>query len=235
MQPRIEYKYLLTPAQARLVKSALLPHVYFDPFCLNFPDHKYPVSSIYFDSIDRLTFYEKLDGLQNRKKIRARYYYSSKSNLCSLFLEWKHKIGNITYKDRTKLTLLQYHQLSHQKFLAFMRNQSNFNKISVLEIMKNKLLPMTHIYFKREAFFAKNWPHLRINFDTQTQMKHNLNFSEFSSGVAILPSQIILEVKFLGKIPQWLHAIIVLYGLTHIAFSKYCLAVSSYDKLMESS
>ena len=85
---RFEFKYQIDFAQyaslTNILKSVLLEDK-------NNGINGYPIRSLYFDSYDNSDFYEKLNGQENRKKIRLRTY-SPESPVVKL--EIKRKIGD---------------------------------------------------------------------------------------------------------------------------------------------
>ena len=91
---RHEYKYLISRADAELLKLRL-PHIMErDPNAGE--NGQYTIRSLYFDDVDAAAYYEKVDGLDNRAKYRIRFYNYDGSNIK---LEKKEKLGNLTRKS----------------------------------------------------------------------------------------------------------------------------------------
>ena len=88
---RPEYKYLISRADAELLKLRLPRIMERDPHA---GEHgRYTIRSLYFDDVNAASYYEKVDGIDNRAKYRIRFYNYDGSNLK---LEKKEKLGNLT-------------------------------------------------------------------------------------------------------------------------------------------
>ena len=74
---------------------------------------KYYVRSLYFDDVYNTAYYEKIDGLEKRKKYRIRLYNLDKSYI---ILELKGKDGNLTYKKSDRITVNEYYDLINQNY-----------------------------------------------------------------------------------------------------------------------
>jgi hypothetical protein len=72
----------------------------------NREDERYRVSSQYFDTSDLASFRQKLDGERVRRKYRLRYYTTTLNDRVKIdaaFMEVKHRVNNIIFKERVKL------------------------------------------------------------------------------------------------------------------------------------
>ena len=75
---RHEYKYLISAADAKLLKLRLKHIMQPDPH--TGPSGRYTIRSLYFDDLAHSAFYEKADGICLRSKYRIRIYnYTLKS------------------------------------------------------------------------------------------------------------------------------------------------------------
>src|SRR3989344_9395414 len=69
---RHEFKYILTPHQARLIEEYIeRRHLSTDEYAKN---GEYFITSLYFDTPGLRDYHEKLAGLNRRHKLRARIY-----------------------------------------------------------------------------------------------------------------------------------------------------------------
>ena len=96
---RHEYKFLISPNAARLLKLRL-PHIMSrDPHAG--PTGQYTIRSLYFDDPNFTAFRDKVDGVDNRTKYRIRCYNGDTSR-CRL--ERKEKKGHLTRKTGQSIT-----------------------------------------------------------------------------------------------------------------------------------
>ena len=85
---RHEYKYLISRADAELLKRRLPYIMERDPHAG--PTGQYTIRSLYFDDFRNSAYYDKVDGVNYRAKYRIRFYNYDPS---ILKLEKKEKNG----------------------------------------------------------------------------------------------------------------------------------------------
>ena len=96
---RHEYKYLISKADAELLKRRLPYIMERDPHAG--PTGQYTIRSLYFDDFRNSAYYDKVDGVNYRAKYRIRFYNYDPS---ILKLEKKEKNGNLTRKTAQTIT-----------------------------------------------------------------------------------------------------------------------------------
>lgn len=69
---RFELKYILPYQEVAKLKKEILEYAFFDPYSKN--DGKYYLSSLYYDTSDHKFYWEKVDGIKYRQKLRIRWY-----------------------------------------------------------------------------------------------------------------------------------------------------------------
>jgi HAD superfamily hydrolase (TIGR01509 family) len=97
---RFELKYLLTMEQTREFKQQLEAYMFPDQYAWNSGD--YVISSLYYDSPDLQCYWEKIDGLKFRKKLRVRIYETEESITedSIVFVEIKQRYDKTIQKRR---------------------------------------------------------------------------------------------------------------------------------------
>ncbi len=218
---RIEYKYLIDETKAKSITRAIRPFTKYDPFSLLKPDNSYPVYSLYFDSRQRQFFYDKRDGLISRLKIRLRTYSDDTKNPQSIFLEFKKKFGEVSIKERVKISSFQYQRLiSANPCQIPGRTDAVSTTFNVLSDAFG-LVPTLKIVFDREALFDRTDKNIRVNFDRNITAHTAQDLFSESYGLKILRHHLVMEIKFANTIPNWLHRIITGFQLQRDSFSKY--------------
>lgn len=222
---RNEIKYIIPLDKAIIIKSHLDNLLPRDSYCF---EGAYSVRSLYFDSIANADFAEKLAGIDVRKKIRARIY-NGDSSVCKL--ELKHKNVDrqqkysflISESDVRALTLGNYHVL---------RNYFDNAAISQLiySIMTRKQYrPIVQIEYDR---FAYRYP----MYDTRITLDMNIRSSEtnmdiFAPKIHYIPvmrENVVLEVKYSGKLMGFISGMLNQFDLTQSSYSKYCFGRKIY-------
>ena len=119
---RQEHKYLLT------YENYLVSKHYFEGVL--HPDkhsgpNGYVIRSLYFDTVNNDDFYNKIDGLEIRRKIRLRIY-SPKDEFA--YLEMKSKQGNYQKKESLKLSKKDAYELINLNYDVLLNYEEEFAK-----------------------------------------------------------------------------------------------------------
>ena len=111
---RTEQKYNLNPQEKAHLEFVLNGALHRDIHSIG---QGYMVRTLYFDTWDDQDFYDKVDGLETRRKIRLRIY---EPNAHDAKLELKEKQGSLQRKRSLQLTQESYFcQLSLNCFSYF--------------------------------------------------------------------------------------------------------------------
>jgi len=203
----------------------------------------YRVTSVYFDAPELDFYWEKVEGIAIRTKLRLRYYgeltpgQGLGDRPC--FLELKHRIKDCVYKDRVRLTPGGAQKIlednDNLRYLERFAIDPSPNDLKAIETMRRlhaaKLLRGTNtISYFREAWIGSVDNRLRITFD---QMARTLNPELFDhagphTGLPIIPpAHYILEVKFNEAFPRWVRDIVADQQLYPRRFSKYAAGIET--------
>ncbi len=226
---RKEFKYYVPVEMLEPLRQRILTHMEHDPFCLELPEKRYTVRSIYFDTRNLLFYFEKLDGLKIRKKLRVRTYNSSHPDSIA-FLEIKRKIGGTIFKERAQISLAETPNLMNGAQLHLTSNQPGFIERAALNkfvylFKRLKLEPKALITYEREALKGLIDPLFRVTFDFNVRSYPHPDLEEIfrEQDLRILANQVfILEVKFYERMPVWIRNIIRDFKLHVQPISKYC-------------
>lgn len=131
----------------------------------------YKVRSLYFDAYNNNDFYEKLSGVENRKKIRLRIYKFDDPNVK---LEIKRKYNNLQEKKSIIITRDDARKLIQCDYDVLLKYQSTTAK-EIYTVMKyNSLRPVVLIEYDRKAFMHP-MNNIRITLDQiSNQVKQTL-------------------------------------------------------------
>lgn len=221
---RFELKYLVHRDLATKFIRSLDGYVYADPNSNR--QGGYPIYSLYCDSPGLALFWEKIEGLKYRRKVRFRKYGNSQD----VFVEIKQRVDRTVQKRRVRWPLDQVVQ-TFCSGNGLNGGEEKLDAVSteVLYLWNYyRLEPRMAISYNRQAFFAVFESDLRITFDTRVQYNAlDLDIAKpFETGKYVIrPETVIVEVKFNERVPLWLCKMISKYGLELIRLSKYCTAV----------
>ena len=159
------------------------------------------VESIYFDNCDKKIYFDSLEGLSPRKKIRIRYYPEKK--IKEYFLEYKISSVEGRFKKNNKISLDHFNYL-----LNFGIFDNNYG------ICKPNLV----VSYTRE-YFAKD--DVRVTYDA------NINYNLFKKNTKKNDHNIIVELK--TSINKNLNHLIKEFPFQEIRFSKYCNGIEIFQ------
>ncbi|MBN1339921.1 MAG: polyphosphate polymerase domain-containing protein [Bacteroidales bacterium] len=228
---RFEYKYIVHESLMEKLRQAVLPFVEPDKFMDAGGKGHYTVRSIYFDSPRFDYYFEKIDGIRDRIKMRLRGY-EGLSDDAKVFFEIKRKYNIPIAKDRTCLTYSEaliilknlnktvYHE-GHEDVRSF-----------VYHLLNNRLVPVVNVIYEREAYLDKFYPGNRITIDRNLRSVAFPSIDRLYSENGVrrsLSGYFILEVKFNRSFPQWMKPIQSSFGLLKQSASKYAICVSKQN------
>jgi hypothetical protein len=208
-----------------LVKS-LKGFIYTDVHCEE--DSGYHVYSVYCDSPCLSFFWEKIEGIKFRRKVRFRKYREGKN----AFLEIKQRTDQTVQKRRSLLSMEQITRIinsdSKCEDVDDLASDDQVTSETLFLWRYYNLQPNMAISYTRRAFFSIYEPDLRITFDTRVQYhaRDNDISKPFEAGKYIIePDKAIMEIKFSERVPLWLCKIVSRYEASKIRLSKYCTAI----------
>jgi SPX domain protein involved in polyphosphate accumulation len=228
---RFEFKYLLDSELRKQIESELSHFVSFDPFVANTPNNQYFVRSLYFDDANFTAFYDKTDGLLNRKKFRLRTYCRSPGDNAPVFLEIKGRYNNLVVKHRTPLDckselVTESGEALNSKIISAAASGPVLEHFEY-ETFKKRIRPNVLIDYQRRPYISKYDAEFRLTFDDQLRATAT-NFLWPDSGRKsrdVVSGYSVMEVKFRYHMPSWFHRIIQSYDLNRVSISKIVAGV----------
>lgn len=233
---RFEFKYLLSFEQFRQIRSFLKRYVALDKFAQNTKSGFYEVVSLYYDSPKFYYYHEKKDGVKKRKKIRLRVYRTDGQFIDYAFFEIKRKHDAVILKDRFLLPHKDCKELiANGNFFGIDLMKDN-NKDKIVnefywEKHTRQLSPKVLVAYIREPYLGKFNKNFRVTFDYNIKARQSRDLFYHGNDYAdTLDDQVVMEVKFNGRLPFYIQQVINANNLERVAYSKYCHGIEScYD------
>ncbi|MGH7476604.1 MAG: VTC domain-containing protein [Longimicrobiales bacterium] len=222
---RFELKYLVPCRQVPELVAAVAP--YTTPDAHDLEGRGYPVFSVYWDSPGFLFFWEKVEGLKYRRKLRLRRY----AGMPDVMVEVKQRIDRTLQKRRLRLPLCDaLHRFAPDGLNGGPDSSEQDPLLSEVALLcyRHQLRPRMAVRYQRRALYGVFEPDLRITIDTRVQYSASeLDVAQpFETGRYIVdPRVAILELKFTNRVPLWLVRTVERFGLSVTRLSKYCSAV----------
>ena len=224
---RHELKYLIDEGTYIALYNRLLPLMTPDK---NGENGEYRVTSLYFDDIYNSGYWQKLNGMETRRKFRIRTYNLDPS---VINLESKHKDVSYVSKLSRRLTEEQYRSLLSGEcgFMADSDGEEDVFGEFYRSHLLTRLRPRTIVDYHRQALISR-FGNVRITFDKKLSVCLNTldMFSTQAQYSPIYGKEIILEVKFDNYIPEHIQAALQGLNAPNEPISKYILCT---DKILE--
>jgi hypothetical protein len=233
---RFEFKYIVNRNFLEPIREMIKPFVESDHFAEADGKNQYTVRSIYFDTPNFDYYFEKVEGIKNRKKIRLRGYNQG-DYLQEVFLEIKRKYNVPIVKYRASMPYgdaIEMFRTTSINGYSFQQQGSghgyeNANRF-FYQIYSRNLRPVVLVVYEREAFFSKFDKTVRITFDKGLRglaYPSIENLYKEDDLQAALSNEFIIEVKFNKRFPMWLAPVLSRYGLKSKSASKYTITLDA--------
>jgi hypothetical protein len=230
---RHELKYFITPGEYHSLKAWLDLYTRPDKWIAKGRKH-YTIHSIYFDTHDLDFYFEKMDGVKVRKKLRIRGY-DGNDDMRDIFLEIKRKYGNVVVKERAPLKLRHVEPILDSGRPQEVLPQATFRDLRVIgkflhTIKARALRPSVLVVYEREALVGREDNRTRITFDGDVRCAFGPRLRHiFTDGITTMPfaRTIIMELKFDGPMPPWMRRLVWQFGLAARPISKYCASIEA--------
>nr|WP_329604556.1 polyphosphate polymerase domain-containing protein [Streptomyces radicis] len=231
---RYELKYLVPAREAAGIRDELAGRMDRD---LNSPPGGYGVWSLYYDT-PRLRFYwEKIEGLKFRRKLRIRHYgdlaaVTDDSVVC---VEVKQRVNRVTQKRRIALPYRTALRLCDDRELIEHAPEERAFVHEVLDlIVRLNLRPTAITGYQREALIGRDQDTgLRVTLDRRVRGRDR-DF-HFGTGGAenrfiIPPHLAVMEVKVNERTPYWITDLAARRNLALVRVSKYVQSIETFGR-----
>lgn len=227
---RFELKYLITLQQAALFKSALRAYLVPDEHT----NGRYSLTSLYYDSPDLRCYWEKVDGIKFRRKLRIRRYETDETltGNTPVFVEIKQRLDRVTQKRRLVLPYRDAMRLCNDRQLPdeyAPEDQAVLAEVYAY-LWQYNLHPALIVRYDRQAFMGLDYDlGLRVTFDTSLayQTQHLILHEEPNNHPMLPANYVVMEIKVNERIPYWLTEMIGAHNLNMIRVSKYCRGIEA--------
>lgn len=222
---RFELKYLVATKAVPDLIAAMGDYLVPDPHAD--PDLGYRVTSIYWDTPALGFFWEKIEGVKYRRKLRMRRYDDTPNG----FVEIKQREDRTLHKRRLKWPIERIDAVfgdgTRRADWSALADDPVATEVALM-IDRLALAPKVGISYRRRAFFGAFDPELRISFDSRLiyRMPPVTLAKPFDEGAYIVdPRVTVLEFKYDHRAPTWLTKLVCRRGLKMVRMSKYCSAI----------
>nr|WP_271210409.1 polyphosphate polymerase domain-containing protein [Rhodococcus wratislaviensis]GLK35663.1 VTC domain-containing protein [Rhodococcus wratislaviensis] len=228
---RYEIKYLAHESDVPRLREALSGHMASDEFS---PVGGYPVTSLYYDTQNLRFYWEKIEGLKFRRKLRVRLYGppAEATGVTPVYVEIKQRVNRVTQKRRIQLPY------SHAMRLCDARQPIDHdvsagpfvNEVTTL-VGNLDLCPTVTTGYLREAFVRTGADlGLRVTIDHRVHGRdRDFHFAAPAENRFIIPPHLcIVEIKANERVPYWVTDLTARLDMSVVRVSKYCQSVEAF-------
>ncbi|MEG2596857.1 MAG: polyphosphate polymerase domain-containing protein [Oscillospiraceae bacterium] len=183
----------------------------------------YRVRSLYFDTLNDRDFFEKMDGVEIRRKMRLRIYDPDAD---FAFLEMKQKQGSNQLKRSLKISRWEAEMLAQGIYTPLQAYPEDFAAECYGVLMMHVYRPKVLIEYLRKAYILPE-NSTRITFDSQISASSFSSelFNQSPSFSPILnPSETVLEVKYNHFQLGYVKNLLKICDKSETSISKYALS-----------
>lgn len=229
---RYELKYLVPVDRAAAVRDELAERMDQDEHS---PVGGYGVWSLYYDTPALRFYWEKIEGLKFRRKLRIRHYgdldgVTDDSPVC---VEIKQRVNRVTQKRRITVPYGAARQLCDGRELIEHSAKERAFVEEVLElIVRLNLQPTVITGYQREALVGRDQDTgLRVTFDRRVRGRDrdfHFGTERPENRFTVPPHLSVMEVKVNERTPYWITDLAARRNLNLIRVSKYVQSVEAF-------
>ncbi|CAL9623682.1 polyphosphate polymerase domain-containing protein [Streptomyces sp. enrichment culture] len=229
---RFELKYLVPVEEAAEIRDELAERMDRD---LHSPVGGYGVWSLYYDTPQLRFYWEKIEGLKFRRKLRIRHYgdLDSVTDESPVCVEIKQRVNRVTQKRRITLPYGVARGLCDERRMVEHSPRESAFVQEVLElVVRLNLQPTAITGYQREALVGRDADTgLRVTFDRRVRGRDR----DFHFGIAapenrftIPPHMSVMEIKVNERTPHWITDLAARRNLNLVRVSKYVQSVEAF-------
>ncbi|GAA1853722.1 polyphosphate polymerase domain-containing protein [Asanoa iriomotensis] len=230
---RYEIKYLMPSTAVPVLRERLARRLALD-------DHGasggYGVWSVYYDTRDLRFYWEKIEGLRFRRKLRVRHYGDpyTVDDETHVYVEIKQRVNRVTQKRRVGLPYRLARELCDGRaMVAHDAGQRAFLD-EVLELICGlDLRPVAMTGYRREAFVGRDADAgLRVTLDHRVRGRdRDFHLGAAADNRLIVPARLaVVEFKANERVPYWLTDLAAELNMSVVRMSKYCQSVEAFGR-----
>jgi SPX domain protein involved in polyphosphate accumulation len=236
---RFELKYRIKhEATALAVRDFVSMYLEVDEYGATLPQYSYPVHSLYLDSPGLKLYWDTINGSKNRYKLRLRFYENRQD--APVYFEIKRRMNNIIAKQRggVKREAVDILLAGHLPEPGHLVSRDPKHLVALQNFCHLAgtihARPRTHIAYRREAWLSSRDNSVRVTLDREVRTESEPTAwlsTDMRHPRYVFGTDIILELKFTNRFPNWFGDLVRHFGLQQSGAAKY---VEGVTKLGES-
>jgi hypothetical protein len=231
---RYERKYIVSEPAAEAIRSFVSAYLPTDEHMTPDEPQGYRVLSLYLDTPSLSLYRQTCHGEKNRYKLRIRFYDTRHES--PAFLEIKRRTTETIHKLRAVVSKRAAEALLRGSWLtpADLLTNSEGSRRALAEFCERRERlhadGSAFVSYRREAFVSPTAEAVRVTFDRSIAGHHYFrgNGLDLPDEKSDIPEKgVVLELKYNGRAPRWMHDLVTSFGLQRTSFPKYVYAVDA--------
>jgi hypothetical protein len=191
------------------------------------------VSSLYYDTRDLRCYWEKIDGLRFRRKLRIRVYGAPESitDASPAYVEIKQRVNRVTQKRRACLTYRDARVLCDQR-------RDPGSAPGQAEVVNEVLVLTSNLDLRPTAvttYFRTGYKGIDVDSGLRVTVDHRVSGrdrdfdlrADATNNFIIPPHLAVVELKVDERVPTWFTDLAAHLDLGTVRISKYCKAIDA--------
>ncbi|GAA1406352.1 polyphosphate polymerase domain-containing protein [Catellatospora coxensis] len=230
---RYEIKYLVHTSRLATIRDELRARLDLDSHAA---DGGYGVWSVYYDTRLLRFYWEKIEGLRFRRKLRVRHYGDrfAIGDDTTVYVEIKQRVNRVTQKRRVAMAYGDARLLCDgRQLVRHEPGQTGFVQEVLGLVQGLDLRPVAITGYQREAFVGRDADlGLRVTLDHRVRGRdREFDLGSDAENRLIIPAAMsVLEVKANDRVPYWLTDLAARAELSVVRVSKYCQSVEAFGR-----
>lgn len=226
---RYEIKYLLRQDQLPALRRELDARMQKDPHQVD-PTR---ITSLYYDTPDLRFYWEKIEGLRFRRKLRLRAYGAPAAitEETKVYVEIKQRVNRVTQKRRVSLPYAHARRLCDgREDLEAPASQPFVDEVLTLARSLD-LRPTAITTYFRDGYVGEGADlGLRVTVDQRIAGRDRDFYlgDECTNTFIVPPHLALVETKANERVPTWFTDVAAKLELSTVRISKYCKAVEAH-------
>lgn len=225
---RYERKFVVTESAANSIQCFVATYLDFDEHMAGREQEGYRVCSLYLDTPDLALYRQSTEGIKNRRKLRIRIYDDRPDGFA--FLEIKKRTGETVHKLRATVGKLACEAMLRGEHLEVADLWSigdvGLRALDEFCEFKDRYAAdgVVYVDYHRVAYVSRTADNSRVTFDRHLVARPYLSSDGLRPLQTATPVDlrgVVLELKYNGRAPRWMHDLIRTFNLQRCSFPKY--------------
>jgi hypothetical protein len=230
---RYEIKYLVPAVDLPALEEEFASRLDLDS---HGSDGGYGVWSVYYDTTQLRFYWEKIEGLKFRRKLRVRHYGDrfAIDDDTTVYVEIKQRVNKVTQKRRVALPYHLARELCDRREMVEHDSAQRAFLEEVLELVSGlDLRPVAITGYQRKAFVGRDADvGLRVTIDQRVRGRdRDFHLGADAENRLTIPAKLaVLEIKANERVPYWLTDLAARSNMSVVRMSKYCQSVEAFGR-----